>query len=101
MSTETLILIGAPALGVVMDWLYYESMIHIIHGYLSGDRRYSWRDFASPLRIAGIVIASLGVAIASIYSSLTVVILSAAVYCMFHFYIYYVIYEDRSRPSEK
>ena len=83
--------IAAPAVGMLLDWLYFDSMIHIIRGSFPVKEQHPYRDFLDG-RLVGIAASSLVIAHASVVASLTVAMFGASLFISSHFYIYAKIY---------
>jgi len=103
MWIELIVFLAAPFAGVLMDRVYFELMIHTIHGHFSYPRKYRWSEFIS-IRFIFIVTSSIGIAYAGLNNNLTVGLLSAVIFLSAHSFIYWKIFrlerEERKAREE-
>lgn len=99
MWIELIAFLAAPAIGILMDKVYFESMIHIVNGFLTRKKQYEWHDFINS-RLIGISISSLGIAYAIIEKNIVIGMISAIIFLSFHFVIYRSIYLREKREHK-
>jgi hypothetical protein len=98
-GVDATLYIAAPLIGVLADWMYFGSIIHIIHGYLVSERRYTYREFLT-IRLLGTASSSIIIVYAARHGSLAMAMVGAAIFVASHLCIYVDMFLRRRRDTK-